>query len=285
MTDRFLEKTKRRAVPVNKIEKKAPFLDMFTINTDMVTTITEHMNQNGYDKNYPIIVWDRGNSKGNHQRYILVDGHTRLQAAQNVGMDSIYASCVTFPDEDTAFEYAVHNQRDRRNMTDADLVRHIAAVDQLKRKGQRTDLAQGCAKSGKSAAETAKVVGKSTRQVEKVRYIEKHADDETKAAVKSGEKSINKAYQETRAKRKKKTPPTTTPESQKPKNQDGEPSTEDAVSDDSISWETLPAHLESINKFLYDNARVPDSIVNRKEIILQIQWQAGPLLTQAGMLM
>jgi len=41
-------------------------------------------------------------------------------------------------------------------------------------------------------------VGTSKSKVEKVRRIIDHADDETKEAVKSGEISINKAYQETK---------------------------------------------------------------------------------------
>ena len=210
MTDRFLEKAKRRSVPVGKIGKQTPFLDLFPTNPGMVAKITEHMHQNGYDKNYPIIVWDQGNGNGNRHRYILVDGHTRLMAAQNVGMDFIYASCVTFLNEDTALKYAIHNQRNRRNMTDADLLRCIQAVDSRKsRGGDRKSVAakskaQCCANdTGKSAQQTALIFGVKQRQVEKVRTIFDHADEQTKQDVKSDKKSINKAYQETQQKRRR----------------------------------------------------------------------------------
>lgn len=286
MKEAIFKNSKRQWMPVDKIVREPQFMGLFPYQPNKVYKIAKNMGQYGYDAAHPIVLWDRTKEGSKKSSLILIDGHMRLEAAKKANLNSgVFVARVKFPDEKTAFEYAVHNQRNRRNIDDAALFKCIAAVDKVKRKGERTDLAQGCAMSGKSAAETAKVVGKSTRQVEKVRYIEKYADDETKAAIESGEKSINKAYQETQAKRKKKTPPTATPGSQKPMNQDSKSSTEYAASDDSISWETLPARLEGINEFLFRNDRVPDSILNQKEIIYQVQEQAKFLLKYANMLM
>ena len=54
------------------------------------------------------------------------NGHTRLQAAIAAGIDDVPVVLRAFFDEDTAVEYAIHCQRDRRNLSDADMYRWIA---------------------------------------------------------------------------------------------------------------------------------------------------------------
>jgi len=54
----------------------------------------------------------------------------------------------------------------------------------------------------RSAKETAEVVGIGTTKVKEARTLLDHADEETKAAVESGEKSIHKAYKKTQEKRR-----------------------------------------------------------------------------------
>lgn len=66
------------------------------------------------------------------------------------------------------------NQRDRRSLTDQDLLRRIEALDSRKRSGERTDLASRDARSEKSASQTAKIVGTSRSKVEQARVI--HCD-------------------------------------------------------------------------------------------------------------
>jgi hypothetical protein len=72
----------------------------------------------------------------------------------------------------------------------------VEALDRLKGQGFRTDLASSEAKleSGKSATSTASTVGTSTRKVEKARTVNKDADEETKEAVKKGEKFPKKRF-------------------------------------------------------------------------------------------
>jgi protein gp37 len=102
---------------------------------------------------------------------------------------------MSFEDEDEALNYAIHNQRDRRNLTDADILRLVEAVDKRKKTGPK-DSASNDAKLGKSAAETAEVIGTSQAKVEKARTVINHAPDEVKEEVKSGKSSINRAYKE-----------------------------------------------------------------------------------------
>jgi hypothetical protein len=68
----------------------------------------------------------------------------------------------------TALAYAIHNQRNQRNLTDAELLRCIEVVDQVgeRGKGQKRDGGKFQPKAsveayGKSAARTAVTVGVS----------------------------------------------------------------------------------------------------------------------------
>ncbi len=94
-----------------------------------------------------------------------------------------------------------------RNLSDADLLRWIAEVDKRKSRGgdrksqEAKSIAQPCA-IDRSSEQTAAVVGTSARKVEQARTVIDQADEETKAKVASGELSINKAYNETRAAQK-----------------------------------------------------------------------------------
>jgi hypothetical protein len=78
---------------------------------------------------------------------------------------------------------AIHLHRNRRNLTDAEIIRYIKALDRRKRRGgdhkclmfQRKSKASNKAIE-KSAKETAKVVGVSRAKVERARTVLEHAD-------------------------------------------------------------------------------------------------------------
>ena len=72
------------------------------------------------------------------------------------------------------------------------------ALDKRKKAGRpQKELAQSCANlsKGKSVTETASLLGISERKAEQIRAVTDHADPDVKEAVKSGQMSINKAYE------------------------------------------------------------------------------------------
>jgi hypothetical protein len=83
-------------------------------------------------------------------------------------------------------------------------VRLVELVDKRKKAGrkEKEELASSDANFGKSAKDTASVVGTSVKKVEKTRTILDHADSETKQKVLECAKSIHKAYQEVQEKKK-----------------------------------------------------------------------------------
>lgn len=131
------------------------------------------------------------------KKLTVVDGHTRLLAAIKLGIETIPVVVREFANEKAALEYAIGSQRNRRNLTDAELMKCISALDHRKKKGPQKDCPHG-----KSADRTAMLLGTSRIKVEKIRSIIDHAPEEIKEAIRSGNLTINKAYVITMGKRK-----------------------------------------------------------------------------------
>lgn len=183
------------------IKTAEPFKDLFPIDLTTLGSIEESMQDEGFVAAHPITIWKEGG--------VVIDGHTRLSAALHVGFEDVPVYEMSFPNEDAALEWAIHCQRDRRNMTDGDLMRCIMAVDKRKRPGERTDLKEDLGASEprlRSAQQTAQIVGTSDTKVKKARTIIDHAPEPVKQAVQSGKMSIHSAYQETQAARKPQAP-------------------------------------------------------------------------------
>jgi hypothetical protein len=177
-----------------------PFSELFPIRAAILDRIAESMARDGYDKAHPIVVW--------RARNLVVEGHTRRQAAIKAGVEPL-AYLRDFADEDEALLYAIASQRDRRNLTDAELVRCVEALDSRLPAGRPKlmshDINNGnTGKPGKkgsvrtSAAATAKDVGTSESKVNRIRYIEKYGSEEIQQAVKDGRMSVNKAWVESK---------------------------------------------------------------------------------------
>ncbi len=180
------------------IKTGEPFEGLFPVDARTLDAIAKDMEANGYDAAHPVVIWA--------QKDVVIDGHTRVAAALAAGFDDIPVSYRNFDSEDAAVEYAIHSQRDRRNLSDADLLRWIEEVDKRRKAGRpsggQNKLTQDCVNkqdhhARASSAETAAVVGTSARKVEQARTVIDKGTDETKEAVKKGEKSINQAYNET----------------------------------------------------------------------------------------
>ncbi len=128
-----------------------------------------------------------------------------------MGIEQVPVWIHEFATEQEAVEKAIKLQRNRRNMTDAELLTCIEVLDHKRAKGgdrrseARKSIPQDCGiEKGKhsSAGETGELLGISGRKVEQVRTVMDHADEATKEAVKQGDLSINQAYEATQKKRR-----------------------------------------------------------------------------------
>ncbi|MFA7184723.1 MAG: ParB N-terminal domain-containing protein [Victivallales bacterium] len=182
-----------------ELRRAAPFSTLFPIKENVLKKITEDMKTNGYDCAHPITVWAGNRCK-------VIDGNTRLEAALKAGMSTIPVVLKEFKTEDKALQYAIKSQSNRRNLTDSELLNCLAELDKRKDKNanlkQNRTEAQNCA-SGKTATETADLLGVSTRKVEQVRTVNEHAPAHIKNAVAAGKMSVNKAYNQTMENRRR----------------------------------------------------------------------------------
>lgn len=170
-------------VPVWSLKTAEPFKNLFPIRHTVLSEIIDDMTVNGFDSGHPIVVWNM----------TVVDGHTRLKAAIAAGVETVPVICRRFDDENEALEYAIHCQSNRRNLTDAELLQCLVQLDIRRRVGRPC----GNEKHGKTADKTALVLGISRGKVEKLRAICDHAPDAIKDALRQGNFSINRAYEET----------------------------------------------------------------------------------------
>ncbi|OGV47606.1 MAG: hypothetical protein A2017_10010 [Lentisphaerae bacterium GWF2_44_16] len=175
------------------IKTASPFRDLFPISDKIVKELYWDMQKNGFDESKPIVLWKSHDS-------IVIDGHTRLRAANKAGLLQIPVVLKDFADEKAALEYAIKCQRNRRNLTDREIIKCIAELD--KRKDKNANLRQGiseapCGVSGKTASETAALLGINHRKVERARTVMDNAPEEIKEAVKTGQMTINLAYNKT----------------------------------------------------------------------------------------
>ena len=191
------EQTVRKSIeimPPSMLKTEAPFNGIFPVQDAVLQKIIGRIKKSGYDTAYPIIAWRRGDDR------IVLDGHTRLQAALAAGLENVPVTLREFDDPVDALDYAVSQQIERRNLSPADMLRYVTEADRLFKAG-RKKLAPDGANSepprGKSAVKLAEVMHVSPRKVERLRKIAKDGSEATKQALGKGEISINKAYDTT----------------------------------------------------------------------------------------
>ncbi len=137
---------------------------------------------------------------------ILIDGHNRYEIAKKHGL-TFQTVQREFEDEGAAQRWIILNQFGRRNLSAYDrsvlalkLKPIIAAEAEKRMLAGKADPVQISAQgeTGKTRDELAKVAGVSHDTIAKVEKLESEAMPEVKAALASGDLSINAAYDVTR---------------------------------------------------------------------------------------
>ena len=153
---------------LDQITKAEPFASLFTIKPEVLAAIKADIEANGFDPSKPVSVWKKPDGTR-----VLIDGYTRVRAAEELGLLRVTAYEKIFASEAEALAYAIHTQRDRRNLSDAELLRLIELVDRPQ-EGFNTAVAPIGAtgeKPRKTAEITADAIGTSARQVERARTV------------------------------------------------------------------------------------------------------------------
>lgn len=147
----------------------------------------------------------------------IIDGHNRYNICTKHNIN-FTTSSIEFENKDEAKIYILKNQFGRRNWdtyttsTKALLLEEM--ISEKAKNNQLSGLKKGhipvCQNSDKRVVaidtkkEIAKIAGVSHDTIAKVKYINTHADEETKEKLKTKQKSIDKAYKEVKNKEYKK---------------------------------------------------------------------------------
>jgi len=179
---------------IDDIKTASPFRDLFPVRKRVLDDIMWDMRRNGYDNSQPLVLWkDHDN--------VIIDGHTRLAAAKKANIYQIPALFKAFSDEEAALKYAISCQRNRRNLSDSELVACVVELDKRmsigRPKGDDEKITQPCAINGRTSQTTADLLGVSARKVEQIRTVMDNAPDEIKRMVKTGRMTVNSAYNRT----------------------------------------------------------------------------------------
>ncbi len=189
-------------VPVASLTVRAPFRNLWEpedAGSAKVSAIIEDMRARGFDPAFPIVVWRH--RYGHEYETTVIDGHTRLAAAKQIGRDQVPVVFREFYSHGQAINYAVHCQRDRRSLTPAAILRCVKAMDKPKRGRPSKNAAAAGISQPQTTAQTAAALGVSEDTVQRARVITEHGSQEIQQAVKQGELSIaaaHKAVQEER---------------------------------------------------------------------------------------
>lgn len=182
-----------KSILIEKIEQHEEFRSLFKIEGELLERITNSIRENSFDASQPLHIWKKTEDDGSEHNY-LIDGYTRLEAAKNAGLDTVPYFEHKFDSFDDAYKYVLGLQVNRRNLESGELLRNVSKL-------MGTDFIQNA--EGKKSEAIAEVLGISPRTVEEAISVAKNADEETLAKIESGEKSVHKAYKETKKKSKK----------------------------------------------------------------------------------
>jgi len=169
-----------RMMRISDIKTDAQLAGLFQIKNETLEAITFSMKTIGYDKAEPIVIW-----KGKN---LVVDGYTRLKAAIEAGFTEIPVEEKEFSSLEDAAEYSKKRQRDRRNLSQAEI---MAAASKLENKAVYDG-------NGRGSEILAKELGISPSTIQHARTVLTSASPEVVEQVKQNKLSINKAYKATR---------------------------------------------------------------------------------------
>ena len=175
-----------KKISIAEIEKHPVFESIYTIDPDLKDRIAEDMINHGFDPSQPVHIWAYMEEDGTSHKY-LIDGYTRLSAAEQAGITVIPYYEHKFESQDEAYMYALHLQVDRRNLTEQELLYNIEKL-------MGTDYVQSY--KGRKADAIAEKLGISSRKVQQAMSVINDATEEQKEEIASGESTINKIYTE-----------------------------------------------------------------------------------------
>ena len=157
----------------------APELEALFPTNEVAPLLSERIAVDGFDPHRPIDAWKDGAGRGRH---VVLEGHTRLQAAKDAGVDRIPVVLRSFSSAEEALLWAADQQAHRRN-----LGREAMAVSIIRA------LARRRAHRAHSAQEMADRYGVSKPTIDRARALVERGRELDIAAVLDGQVGLKDA--------------------------------------------------------------------------------------------
>jgi ParB-like chromosome segregation protein Spo0J len=190
-----------QTIDPKKIKMHPRFKGLMDIDEDLAESLTADMAVGGYYASIPIVLGEWPGLKGR----VLIDGHTRVRAADKGGVQKVPYVIEKFDNEDGALQYIANVQTKRRPTDDWVLYQLISELDSLMDRGGDRRSEQAKSKSSQeptetmyatSAERTAALVGCKPSMVKRARRIRKDATPEILDDLKNRKKTISQAEKE-----------------------------------------------------------------------------------------
>lgn len=209
---------------ISELKIEEPYKSLFLIHPDVLSDIKKDMKERGFDKNEPITIWvDRKNDDNN----IVIDGHTRLKAAEELGIKVVWVEERNFKDDEAALRYAIKKQKHRRNLNEGDILHFVKTFDKLfptggdrrsifgipnidpspismnKRQAAKYRWEKRQEQAVRDSREiTAELLDVSTDKISMCRHVLENCSKRQLDSIYSGEKSLHKMYKASLAARR-----------------------------------------------------------------------------------
>ena len=170
-------------VEISKLKFDRDFKELFTQEPEKVARIAQDMRERGFDKSQPIIATKDGS---------ILDGNSRYMAANQIGIKYVPVVYKDFADKNEALKYELHLQLDRRNLSDAEVFAMFKKLEEMKQNAK----SEGKSTEDFTDAKFAEQLNKSERQIQKIRWLTKKADEQTLNKLSSGKITIHQAFSE-----------------------------------------------------------------------------------------
>ena len=146
-----------KSIRISEIEYHDDFKSLFSIDDELLKRIVKSINDNKYDNSQPVHIWIYTDENEITHKY-LIDGHTRVKAAEEAGLETIPYYEHKFESFEEAYKYVLGLQVNRRNLEGSELLKNISKL-------YGTDFIQNA--EGKKSEAIAEILGISDRTVKK----------------------------------------------------------------------------------------------------------------------
>jgi hypothetical protein len=159
------------------------FRAMFPIYEADLEKVAQSMEQRGFDRSEPLVVWEEGG------QYVLLDGHTRFEAAKRVGLETVPVTVRSdIESEEGALDYITLRQLSRRNLDEP------GRFDWLRRNLDTGVIDRVLPGGGREREKVSRLLNVSPATAQRMISVARKADEVWQESIVLGEVGVYEIY-------------------------------------------------------------------------------------------